>query len=76
MSLKESIEIKKVLTDIRGLKKSQRLEVLKELINLMDAPKTKTKIKPRLLDLAGLGMEVWKGVDPDEYVRKLRNEWR
>jgi hypothetical protein len=76
MSLKETIEIKKVLTDIRGLKKSQRLEVLKELINLMDAPKTKIKIKPRLLDLAGVGREVWKGIDPDEYVRKLRNEWR
>lgn len=25
-----------------------------------------------ILELRGLGKEIWKGVDPDEYVRKLR----
>lgn len=28
-----------------------------------------------LLDLSGLGREVWAGVDPDEYVRALREGW-
>lgn len=23
----------------------------------------------------GLGAEIWRGVDPDEYVRELRSDW-
>jgi len=29
----------------------------------------------RILDLEGLGKEVWKGVDPDQYVAKERESW-
>lgn len=28
-----------------------------------------------LLEMEGLGKEYWKGVDPDEFVRKLREDW-
>ena len=28
-----------------------------------------------ILELVGLGKEMWKDVDPDEYVRKLREGW-
>jgi hypothetical protein len=28
-----------------------------------------------LLEMEGLGKEYWKGVDPDEFVRKLREGW-
>ena len=28
-----------------------------------------------IVDLVGLGREIWKDVDPDEYVRKLREGW-
>ena len=28
-----------------------------------------------ILDLHGLGREIWQGVDPKEYVRRLREEW-
>lgn len=28
-----------------------------------------------ILDLEGLGSEIWKGVDPVKYVRELRDEW-
>ena len=28
-----------------------------------------------LFELQGLGKEHWKGIDPDEYVRKLREGW-
>lgn len=31
--------------------------------------------KRSLLGLAGLGKEVWAGVDPKQYVRGLRDEW-
>ena len=28
-----------------------------------------------LFELEGLGKEHWKGIDPDEFVRQLREEW-
>jgi hypothetical protein len=28
-----------------------------------------------LFELEGLGREYWVGIDPDEFVRKLRGEW-
>lgn len=28
-----------------------------------------------ILELSGLGKEIWQGVDPDEYVRQLREGW-
>jgi hypothetical protein len=28
-----------------------------------------------VLELHGLGKEIWQGVDGDEYVKKLRDEW-
>lgn len=28
-----------------------------------------------ILELHGLGKEIWQGVDSNEYVRKLRDEW-
>ena len=31
--------------------------------------------KRSLLELEGLGKEIWKGIDAHEYVNELRNEW-
>ncbi|HEV2687240.1 MAG TPA: hypothetical protein VGV35_01760 [Bryobacteraceae bacterium] len=28
-----------------------------------------------ILQLRGLGKDLWKGEDPDEYVRRLRENW-
>jgi hypothetical protein len=28
-----------------------------------------------ILELRGLGKEIWEGIDPDEYVRKERDSW-
>lgn len=34
-----------------------------------------TPRRVRLIELSGLGQEVWEGVDPDAYVNVLRDEW-
>jgi len=51
------------------------MEVLKKLVLLIDRSQHISKHKTKLTDLAGLGAEMWKGIDPDEYVKKLREEW-
>ncbi len=37
---------------------------------------TKSGAQPHsILDLKGLGKEVWQGIDPDEHVAKERDSW-
>jgi hypothetical protein len=37
---------------------------------------TQGKDRPAsILELRGLGREVWEGVDPQAYINELRNEW-
>lgn len=33
------------------------------------------KKKRSLLELRGLGKEIWEGVDPEEYVKRERDSW-
>ena len=44
-----------------------------------NAPKHRVETPERwlegLLEMEGLGQEYWKGIDPDEFVRKLREGW-
>lgn len=39
------------------------------------AENDKEKPKRSLLELEGLGKEIWEGIDAQEYVNELRNEW-
>ncbi len=38
-------------------------------------PKKTTEAKDPVLRLQGLGKDIWKGVDPDGYVKGLREGW-
>jgi hypothetical protein len=40
--------------------------------NAVERKNTKTR---SLLELEGLGAEIWQGVDAQEYVDELRDEW-
>lgn len=51
-------------------------EVLHHLVaEAQEKPRASMKGPDPLLSLAGLGREVWNGVDPYEYVRRLRRSW-
>jgi hypothetical protein len=59
---------------IKPLSREQRqllLNILQaELNNGEDAGQAHS-----ILELHGLGKDIWQDVDPDEYVRMLRKEW-
>ena len=53
-----------------------REELLKLSEELTIQAVHKSPKNPRsILELRGLGKEVWKGVDPDEYVAQERDSW-
>ena len=49
------------------------------LVKVISAGLQKTlkgkKAKHTVMELEGLGADIWKGVDAQEYVRKERNSW-
>ncbi len=57
--------------------KALSLEERKELLELLHELVAKDERKPTrsLFELAGLGKEIWQGIDAQEYVNELRDEW-
>lgn len=62
-----------ILAHVRTLSRAERKALMKDLIDTLDAPDTD---RPHsLLELEGLGAEIWEGIDAQEYVNQLRSEW-
>jgi len=53
----------------------QRLRLLEITARDLAAASQSSLPKRSLLELEGLGAEIWQGVDAQEYVDKLRCEW-
>ncbi len=62
---------------IKPLAPEEQLKLLakmaEELAN--DNEKIETPEKRSLLELEDLGAEIWEGIDAQEYVNQLRDEW-
>ena len=55
---------------------SERLRLLAMIAQDL-AVETKEEEEPKhsLMELEGLGAEIWQGIDAQEYVNELRKEW-
>jgi hypothetical protein len=61
---------------LRELSASERLQLLVRLAtSLLPERRPDHAGTGSLLDLEGLGAELWAGIDADDYVRQLRSEW-
>ena len=62
---------------IKPLSSAEQIKLLakiaKELAN--GADETEPNKKRSIMELHDLGAEIWEGVDAQEYVNELRNEW-
>jgi len=59
---------------IKLIPAAEQLELI-SLISRELAGKSGEKNKRSLLELEGLGAEIWEGTDAQKYVDNLRNEW-
>lgn len=66
--------VAEMLEQAKALSKQERKELVKQLIDSLDAPEVQSE-EHSILELAGLGEELWKGIDPQEYINQLRSEW-
>jgi len=66
--------VTEVLEQAKALSRQERKELMKLLVDTLDDSEGETT-EHSILELAGLGKEIWEGVDPQEYVNQLRKEW-
>jgi hypothetical protein len=66
--------VAEIMEQAKILSARERKELVKLLIDSLDTPEAPVE-KHSILELAGLGKEIWEGIDPQEYVNQLRSEW-
>lgn len=62
---------------IKPLSRDEQLKLLAKMAGELanDGEKTEAPKKRSIMELHGLGAEIWEGVDAQKYVDELRNEW-
>ncbi len=65
---------KETLERVRQLDPADQARLLEELAELV-RQHTATRRKRSILELEGLGKEIWEGIDAQEYVRQERAAW-
>ncbi len=62
---------------IKPLSQDEQLKLLAKMAEELANGKEKIEMtkKRSIMELHGLGAEIWEGVDAQEYVNELHNEW-
>ncbi|MEP7291543.1 MAG: hypothetical protein ABI835_07150 [Chloroflexota bacterium] len=63
-----------ILEEIRALSLEERKELMKLMVDTI-AETPESQKKHSIMELAGLGAEIWEVIDAQEYVNQLRDEW-
>ncbi|GAC1349650.1 MAG: hypothetical protein NVSMB27_24760 [Ktedonobacteraceae bacterium] len=65
-----------VLNQAQHLTPEDQLRLVEDLVaNIRRQGKARLKHKHSILELEGLGAEVWKGIDAQKYVDQERDSW-
>ena len=65
---------KEVLEQVRRLDTDEQRRLLRELTALIE-PQEPVQGQRSILELSGLGKEIWQDIDVDEYLRQERQAW-
>ncbi len=73
--MKGSLAIERqIIEEIKSLPVPQQKKIL-DVVRLLKTGIKTTHKKRNITELKGCGKEMWKGIDAQEYVNKLREEW-
>lgn len=66
--------LNEVLNQTQKLTPDEQLRLLEDLAGLI-RQQVLPKRKHSILELEGLGQEIWKGIDAQEYINQERDSW-
>jgi hypothetical protein len=69
------LSYEEILEEVRHLDRAQQLSLLEELASLALRSSEDAGRDRSVLELQGLGKEVWHGIDAQEYVDSERASW-
>jgi hypothetical protein len=65
-----------ILEEARNLSLAERRELIKRLVDTLTVENTEPALKLHsIMELRGLGKEIWQGVDVQQYLDQMRDEW-
>ncbi len=67
--------LERMVSQVRMLSPDDQLHLIEILFSEYKKNILKKKAKHSIMELQGLGAEIWKGIDAQEYVRKERESW-
>ncbi len=65
--------LQEMIAKVPELSIDERKQLMHTLIDSI--AETNTPKKHSIMELEGLGAEIWEGIDAQEYVNQLRSEW-
>ncbi|KAB2945897.1 MAG: SpoVT / AbrB like domain protein [Candidatus Methanoperedens nitroreducens] len=74
VSHKFQVVIPKDIRELLGISKGDVLQVYEKDDEIV-MKKTENKTRLSLKDLKGLGKEIWKDIDVEDYIKKERESW-
>ncbi|MCX5815195.1 MAG: hypothetical protein NTX75_02990 [Proteobacteria bacterium] len=73
--MKKALAIEKIMIEeIKELSIYQQKKIL-DLVRLLKSSINNSSKKHSIIELKGCGKDIWKGIDAQEYVNRLREEW-
>ncbi|MCC7450933.1 MAG: hypothetical protein IT324_26190 [Anaerolineae bacterium] len=65
-----------ILEQAQALPLTERRELIKRLVDTLTVEHdTQSSEMHSIMGLRGLGKEIWQGVDVQQYLDEMRNEW-
>ncbi len=64
-----------ILEQIQRLTPDQKLQLLEDVAAML-RHQVRARPKHSIMELEGLGKEIWEGIDAQEYVNQERASWR
>ncbi|MEA5570524.1 hypothetical protein [Calothrix sp. UHCC 0171] len=70
-----SSQLEAILKQAQGLSQEEKLELIRQLIQISTQPQTGAKPKRKVTDFYGIAPNLLSGMDAQVWVSQLRDEW-
>jgi len=72
---KSTLHFEDYVKGIEGLKPHEQLNLMEIISTRLKTHLKRRRVKHSVMELEGLGADIWKGVDAQQHVNKGRQSW-